>query len=85
MPTQGRGFYELTQGQAWVDENKFKNGLLTLHYAALLRLIAHPGESPTRTCGASVEAFFQRLACGEPLHPREATTMPAHLALTAVI
>ncbi len=90
MPTRGRGFYELTREvEAWVDENKFKDGLLTLHlrHTSASLLIQENADPDVRR---DLEAFFQRLAPdGDPLfiHTTEGDDdMPAHVrtALTAV-
>jgi len=90
IPTRGRGFYELTREvEAWVDENKFKNGLLTLHlrHTSASLLIQENADPDVRR---DLEAFFQRLVPdGDPLfiHTTEGDDdMPAHVrtALTAV-
>jgi len=90
IPTHGRGFYELTREvEAWVDDNKFKNGLLTLHlrHTSASLLIQENADPDVRR---DLEAFFQRLAPdGDPLfiHTTEGDDdMPAHVrtALTAV-
>ena len=90
IPTRGRGFYELTREvEAWVDENKFKDGLLTLHlrHTSASLLIQENADPDVRR---DLEAFFRRLAPdGDPLfiHTTEGDDdMPAHVrtALTAV-
>jgi len=90
IPTRGRGFYELTHAvEAWVDENKFKDGLLTLHlrHTSASLLIQENADPDVRR---DLEAFFRRLAPdGDPLfiHTTEGDDdMPAHVrtALTAV-
>jgi secondary thiamine-phosphate synthase enzyme len=90
IPTCGRGFYELTREvEAWVDDNKFKNGLLTLHlrHTSASLLIQENADPDVRR---DLEAFFQRLVPdGDPLfiHTTEGDDdMPAHVrtALTAV-
>ena len=90
IPTRGRGFYELTRAvEAWVDENQFKDGLLTLHlrHTSASLLIQENADPDVRR---DLEAFFQRLAPdGDPLfvHTTEGDDdMPAHVrtALTAV-
>ena len=90
IPTRGRGFYEFTREvERWVDENQFKNGLLTLHlrHTSASLLIQENADPDVRH---DLEAFFQRLAPdGDPLfiHTTEGDDdMPAHVrtALTAV-
>jgi secondary thiamine-phosphate synthase enzyme len=90
IPTRGRGFYEFTREvEGWVDENQFKDGLLTLHlrHTSASLLIQENADPDVRR---DLEAFFQRLAPdGDPLfiHTTEgADDMPAHVrtALTAV-
>ncbi len=90
IPTRGRGFYELTREvEAWMDENKFKDGLLTLHlrHTSASLLIQENADPDVRR---DLEAFFRRLAPdGDPLfiHTTEGDdAMPAHVrtALTAV-
>ena len=73
----------------WVGENKFKDGLLTLHlrHTSASLLIQENADPDVRR---DLEAFFQRLAPdGDPLfiHTTEGDDdMPAHVrtALTAV-
>ena len=88
--TRGRGFYEFTREvEGWLGENKFKDGLLTLHlrHTSASLLIQENADPDVRR---DLEAFFQRLAPdGDPLfiHTTEgADDMPAHVrtALTAV-
>ncbi len=90
VATRGRGFYELTREvQGWVDENQFKDGLLTLHlrHTSASLLIQENADPDVRR---DLEAFFQRLAPdGDPLFSHTAEggdDMPAHVrtALTAV-
>jgi secondary thiamine-phosphate synthase enzyme len=90
LPTRGRGFYEFTREvEVWLGENKFKDGLLTLHlrHTSASLLIQENADPDVRR---DLEAFFQRLAPdGDPLfiHTTEgADDMPAHVrtALTAV-
>ncbi len=90
MPTRGRGFYELTREvEAWVDGNKFKDGLLTLHlrHTSASLLIQENADPDVRR---DLEACFRRRAPdGDPLfiHTTEGDDdMPAHVrtALTAV-
>ncbi|MGD0745518.1 MAG: secondary thiamine-phosphate synthase enzyme YjbQ [Verrucomicrobiota bacterium] len=90
IPTRRRGFYELTREvEGWVAENKFKDGLLTLHlrHTSASLLIQENADPDVRR---DLEALFQRLAPdGDPLfiHTTEGDDdMPAHVrtALTAV-
>ena len=90
VATRGRGFYELTREVGgWAGENKFKDGLLTLHlrHTSASLLIKENADPDVRR---DLEAFFQRLAPdGDPLfiHTTEgADDMPAHVRteLTAV-
>ena len=90
IATRGRGFYEFTRAvESWVGENKFKDGLLTLHlrHTSASLLIQENVDPDVRR---DLEAFFQRLAPdGDPLfsHTTEGDDdMPAHVrtALTAV-
>ena len=90
VATRGRGFYEITRDvERWVAENKFKEGLLTLHlqHTSASLLIQENADPDVRR---DLEAFFQRLVPdGDPLfvHTTEgADDMPAHVrtALTAV-
>ena len=90
VPTRGRGLYEFTREvEAWVDRNKFQDGLLTLHlqHTSASLLIQENADPDVRR---DLEAFFKRLAPdGDPLfvHTLEGDDdMPAHVrtALTAV-
>ena len=90
LATCGRGFYEFTREiQAWVDKNKFQDGLLTLHlrHTSASLLIQENADPDVRR---DLEAFFERLVPdGDPLfiHTTEGDDdMPAHVrtALTAV-
>jgi secondary thiamine-phosphate synthase enzyme len=90
VPTRGRGLYEFTPDvQRWVAENKFKDGLLTLHlqHTSASLLIQENADPDVRR---DLEAFFARLVPdGDPLfiHTTEGEDdMPAHVraALTAV-
>ena len=90
IPTRGRGFYEFTREvERWVDENQFKDGLLTLHlrHTSASLLIQENADPDVRR---DLEAFFQRLVPdGDPLfiHTTEGgDDMPAHVrtSLTAV-
>jgi len=90
IATRGRGFYEFTREvERWVDENQFKDGLLTLHlrHTSASLLIQENADPDVRR---DLEAFFQRLVpVGDPLfiHTTEGDDdMPAHVrtALTAV-
>ena len=90
IATRGRGFYEFTREvEGWLGENKFKDGLLTLHlrHTSASLLIQENADPDVRR---DLEAFFRRLAPdGDPLfiHTTEGDDdMPAHVrtALTAV-
>ena len=90
IPTRGRGLYEFTdQVAAWVSQNSFKNGLLTLHlrHTSAFLLIQENADPDVRR---DLEKFFARLVPdGDPLfiHTAEGEDdMPAHVrtALTAV-
>jgi secondary thiamine-phosphate synthase enzyme len=90
IATRGHGFYEFTREiERWMDENQFKDGLLTLHlrHTSASLLIQENADPDVRH---DLEAFFQRLAPdGDPLfiHTTEGDDdMPAHVrtALTAV-
>ena len=90
IPTRGRGLYEFTdQVAAWVSQNSFKNGLLTLHlrHTSASLLIQENADPDVRR---DLEKFFARLVPdGNPLfiHTAEGEDdMPAHVrtALTAV-
>ena len=88
--TRGRGLYEITDAVAgWISENRFQNGLLTLHikHTSASLLIQENADPDVRR---DLESFFARLAPdGDPLfvHTAEGEDdMPAHIrsALTAV-
>jgi len=90
IATRGRGFYEFTREvERWVAENRFRDGLLTLHlrHTSASLLIQENADPDVRR---DLEAFFHRLAPdGDPLfvHTTEGDDdMPAHVrtALTAV-
>ena len=90
MATRGRGLYEFTlELEAWVEENHFKEGLLTLHlrHTSASLLIQENASPDVRR---DLEAFFKRLVPdGDPLfeHTLEGDDdMPAHVrtALTTV-
>ena len=90
LATRGRGFYELTRAvEGWVGENRFKEGLLTLHlrHTSASLLIQENADPDVRR---DLESFFKRLVPdGDPLfvHTTEGgDDMPAHIrtALTTV-
>jgi secondary thiamine-phosphate synthase enzyme len=90
IKTRGRGFYEFTDAvTGWVEENNFKNGLVTLHvrHTSASLLIQENADPDVRR---DLEAFFARLVRdGDPLfaHTSEGEDdMPAHVrcALTLV-
>jgi secondary thiamine-phosphate synthase enzyme len=90
IATRGRGLYEFTDDvAAWVAQNKFKDGLLTLHlrHTSASLLIQENADPDVRR---DLEAFFERLVPdGDPIfvHTAEGEDdMPAHIrtALTAV-
>jgi secondary thiamine-phosphate synthase enzyme len=90
ISTRGRGLYEITgQVNSWISQNKFKNGLLTLHlrHTSASLLIQENADPDVRR---DLEAFFARLIPdGDPLfiHTAEGDDdMPAHIrtALTTV-
>ena len=90
ISTRGRGLVEFTREVAgWVIENKFKDGLLTLHlqHTSASLLIQENADPDVRR---DLQAFFKRLVPdGDPLflHTAEGDDdMPAHIrtALTAV-
>jgi secondary thiamine-phosphate synthase enzyme len=90
LSTRGRGLYEFTREvEQWAGENKFKDGLLTLHlrHTSASLLIQENADPDVRR---DLEAFFRRLVPdGDPLfaHTAEgADDMSAHIrtALTAV-
>src|SRR3954469_8407358 len=88
--TCGRGLYEFTDEVAgWVSQNKFTNGLITLHlrHTSASLLIQENADPDVRR---DLESFFARLVRdGDPIfvHTAEGDDdMPAHIrtALTAV-
>jgi len=90
VAVRGRGFREITHDvEKWIAENKFHDGLLTLHlqHTSASLLIQENADPDVRR---DLEAFFQRLVPdGDPLfiHTAEGDDdMPAHVrtALTAV-
>ena len=90
VSTRGRGLYEFTREvEKWAGENKFNNGLLTLHlqHTSASLLIQENADPDVRR---DLESFFKRLVPdGDPLfiHTAEGDDdMAAHLrtALTAV-
>ncbi len=90
LATRGRGLYEFTgEVSAWLAQNGFRNGLLTLHlrHTSASLLIQENADPDVRR---DLEAFFRRLVPdGDPLfvHTAEGDDdMPAHVrtALTAV-
>lgn len=90
VATRGRGLYEITEEvAAWVAQNVFKSGLLTLHlrHTSASLLIQENADPEVRR---DLERFFARLVPdGDPLfqHTIEgADDMPAHVrtALTTV-
>ena len=90
ISTRGRGLLEITREvERWVSENKFNDGLLTLHlqHTSASLLIQENADPDVRR---DLEAFFKRLVPdGDPLfiHTSEGDDdMPAHIrtALTAV-
>lgn len=90
VTTRGRGLYEFTRElEAWVDQNKFKEGLLTIHLQhTSASLLVQENASPE--VRRDLDAFFKRLVPdGDPLfeHRLEGDDdMPAHIrtALTTV-
>src|SRR3984885_12081424 len=90
ISTRGRGFYDFTREvDKWIDQNKFKDGLLTLHlrHTSASLLIQENADPDVRR---DLDAFFARLIPdGDPLfvHTAEGDDdMPAHIrtALTTV-
>ena len=90
IATRGRGLYEFTRDvEEWVEQNHFKDGLLTLHlqHTSASLLIQENASPDVRR---DLEAFFKRLVPdGDPLfeHTLEGDDdMPAHIrtALTTV-
>jgi secondary thiamine-phosphate synthase enzyme len=90
IQTRGRGLFEFTREvEKWTGQNKFKDGLLTLHlrHTSASLLIQENADPGVRR---DLESFFKRLVPdGDPLfiHTAEGgDDMPAHIrtALTAV-
>lgn len=90
IPTRGRGLIEFTdEVETWIAQNKFRNGLLTLHlrHTSASLLIQENADPDVRR---DLDAFFARLVRdGDPLfiHTAEGDDdMPAHIrtALTTV-
>ena len=90
ISTRGRGLHEFTsEVEQWVEQGKFKDGLLTLHlrHTSASLLIQENADPDVRR---DLEAFFKRLVPdGDPLfiHTTEGDDdMPAHIrtALTTV-
>jgi secondary thiamine-phosphate synthase enzyme len=90
VSTRGRGLYDFTREiEKWVEANKFKDGLLTLHlrHTSASLLIQENADPDVRR---DLESFFKRLVPdGDPLfvHTTEGgDDMPAHVrtALTTV-
>src|ERR1700686_751075 len=90
LSTRGRGLWEFTRDlEGWVNGNKFRDGLLTLHlqHTSASLLIQENADPDVRR---DLEAFFKRLVPdGDPLfiHTAEGDDdMPAHIrsTLTAV-
>jgi secondary thiamine-phosphate synthase enzyme len=90
ITTRGRGLFEFTRyAEEWIVENKFREGLLTLHlrHTSASLLIQENADPDVRR---DLESFFKRLVPdGDPLfiHTAEGDDdMPAHIrtALTTV-
>lgn len=90
ISTRGRGLREFTEEvETWIAQNKFRNGLLTLHllHTSASLLIQENADPDVRR---DLDAFFARLVRdGDPLfiHTAEGDDdMAAHIraALTAV-
>lgn len=90
ISTRSRGLIEFTgEVEAWIAQNKFRHGLLTLHlrHTSASLLIQENADPDVRR---DLDAFFARLVRdGDPLfiHTAEGDDdMPAHIrtALTAV-
>ena len=90
ISTRGRGLLEFTREvEKWIEENKFSDGLLTLHlrHTSASLLIQENADPDVRR---DLESFFKRLVPdGDPLfiHTAEGDDdMPAHIrtALTTV-
>ena len=90
ISTRGRGLIEFTAAvEKWIAENKFRDGLLTLHLKHTSASLLIQENADPDVC-RDLEAFFARLVRdGDPLfiHTAEGDDdMPAHIrtALTAV-
>ena len=90
IPTRARGLVEFTSAvEKWIAENKFRDGLLTLHlrHTSASLLIQENADPGVRR---DLDAFFARLVRdGDPIFSHTAEgddDMPAHIrtALTAV-
>ena len=90
IPTRARGLVEFTSAvEKWIAENKFRDGLLTLHlrHTSASLLIQENADPDVRR---DLDAFFARLVRdGDPIFSHTAEgddDMPAHIrtALTAV-
>src|SRR3954463_4154608 len=90
ISTRGRGLYEFTEQVAdWITQNKFSNGLVTLHlrHTSASLVIQENADPDVRR---DLETFFSRLVPdGDPefVHTAEGEDdMPAHVraCLTAV-
>jgi len=90
IQTRGRGLVDFTREvEKWIGQNKFKDGLLTLHlqHTSASLLIQENADPDVRR---DLESFFKRLVPdGDPLfiHTAEGgDDMPAHIrtALTTV-
>jgi secondary thiamine-phosphate synthase enzyme len=90
IATRGRGLCEFTRDvEKWIAENKFREGLLTLHlrHTSASLLIQENADPDVRR---DLESFFKRLVPdGDPIfiHTAEGDDdMPAHIrtALTTV-
>lgn len=90
VATRGRGLYEFTeQVEDWLVQNKFQNGLLTLHLRHTSASLLIQGNADPTVC-SDLERFFARLVPdGDSIfqHTVEGEDdMPAHVrtALTVV-
>lgn len=90
LSTRGRGLYDFTEEVAtWVTQEKFRDGLLTLHLRHTSASLLIQENADPDVC-ADLERFFKRLVPdGDPIfsHTSEgADDMPAHVrtAMTAV-
>ena len=90
ISTRGRGLRDFTdEVEAWIAQNQFRNGLLTLHlrHTSASLLIQENADPDVRR---DLESFFKRLVPdGDPIfvHTAEGDDdMPAHIrtALTTV-